>query len=62
MQVRSCFSDDNRNERGAVRGTAGTRIPVSGTDAAQQRSDAWTYAQNIESSKDACLHAGPVML
>jgi hypothetical protein len=40
MQVRSCFSDDNRNERGAVRGTAGTRIPVSGTEAAQQRSDA----------------------
>jgi hypothetical protein len=40
MQVRSCFSDDNRNERGAVQGTAGTRIPVSGTEAAQQRSDA----------------------
>ncbi len=24
MQIRSCFSDDNRNEREAVRGKAGT--------------------------------------
>ena len=37
------ISDDNRYEHGAVRSNAGMRIPVSGTEAAKQRSDAGTY-------------------
>ena len=37
------ISDDNRYEHGAVRSNAGMLIPVSGTEAAKQRSDAWTY-------------------
>ncbi len=37
------ISDDNRYEHGAVRSNAGMRIPVSGTEAAKQRSDAGNY-------------------
>ena len=37
------ISDDNRYEHGAVRSNAGMLIPVSGTEAAKQRSDAGTY-------------------
>ena len=37
------ISDDNRYEHGAVRSNAGMLIPVSGTKAAKQRSDAGTY-------------------
>ena len=37
------ISDDNRYEHGAVRSTARMRMPVSGTEAAKQRSDAGTY-------------------
>ena len=37
------ISDDNRYGHGAVRSNAGMRIPVSGTEAAKQRSDAGTY-------------------
>ena len=37
------ISDDNRYEHGAVRSNARMRIPVSGTEAAKQRSDAGTY-------------------
>ena len=37
------ISDDNRYEHGAVRSNAGMRIPVSGTEAAKQRSDAGAY-------------------
>ena len=40
MHVRTCFSDDNRYEHGVTRSGTGMRIPVSGTKAAQQRSDA----------------------
>jgi hypothetical protein len=43
MHVRTCFSDDNRYEHGVTRSGTGMRIPVSGTKAAQQRSDARTY-------------------
>ena len=34
------FSDDNRNEHGAMRSSAGMRISESGAKAAQQRSNA----------------------
>ena len=45
------ISDDNRYEHGAVRSSAGMRIPVSGTKAAKQQSDAGTYTvSNINSS------------
>ncbi|MCI5760585.1 MAG: hypothetical protein MR218_11125 [Eubacterium sp.] len=37
------ISDDNRYEHGALRSNAGMLIPVSGTEAAKQRSDAGTY-------------------
>ena len=37
------ISDDNRYEHGAVRSNAEMLIPVSGTEAAKQRSDAGTY-------------------
>ncbi len=37
------ISDDNRYEHEAVRSNARMRIPVSGTEAAKQRSDAGTY-------------------
>ncbi|MCI5759022.1 MAG: hypothetical protein MR218_03050 [Eubacterium sp.] len=37
------ISDDNRYEHGAVRSNARMVIPVSGTKAAKQRSDAGTY-------------------
>ena len=41
------ISDDNRYEHGAVRSNAGMLIPVSGTKAAKQRSDAGTYTVSI---------------
>ena len=37
------ISDDNRYEHEAVRSNARMRIPVSGTEAVKQRSDAGTY-------------------
>ena len=43
------ISDDNRNEHVAVRSTARMLIPVSGTEAAKQRSDAGDlYSTNSE--------------
>jgi hypothetical protein len=66
MQDRTCFSDDNRYEHEAVRSTAGMRIPVSGTRAAQQQSDAKDLCSTCRSSRKAgrgaCLHAGPDVL
>ena len=41
------FSDDNRNEHGAMRSSAGMRISESGAKAAQQRSNAGTYTQGM---------------
>ena len=59
MHIRTCFSDDNRYEHGVTRSDTKMRIPVSGTKAAQQRSDAWTYTVcNIQSqSRDGCMLA-----
>ena len=59
MHIRTCFSDDNRYEHGVTRSGTGMRIPVSGTKAAQQRSDAWTYTVcNVQSqSRDGCMLA-----